>query len=1257
MADFDKIRRNVKRMVDGQAPEAEIDSYLGSEGVTPDQLRAAPKGADRTFGGDPDLQGEYKLAKQFTSPLQRRILDSAMMGGADEAVAGLGALVETPFSKRSLSENYDRKLKVQRALRDDARSELDGAAGVAADVVGGFMMAPGRALQGASAVARTGTETMGQGLRRIGGEIAASTPQAAKIGAIWGGGNAFLGADGSPDPNAGMAENFSTRAAAVPGGAVEGAIAGPAFNALLRGGLGVRDVRRGQNADRIDRQMLNRMQWEAEGMTAPGYAISESPSVRATAPSLADSIVGGSLRNDAAARTAALEARAQGLIRQETGGAASNDLGEAVQGSLRRNLHEYDIPNRDVREMPTADLERISGPVTQEGFRPPRPNVEPVMPREVPEVTPEQFKAQGLPGRVPPAEPQFEPVPHRNIPLSPDLMMAGAEHQAKVRNFNRKYESGAAHKQSVEVATRPPQTMQELEASAVVARYNKLLEKYSSRFPEMAQAQYVPSFEMQRALRRDPAMARDFQRMQSLRERHNQLSEELRPMREEHAALLAERKALAAKIEEHVSKQFVEQNRAAHTEAMKAAEAETLRQNARAETEHRRLQAAQEAERDTQAARDAAERSYQAELAANPHGFRVGRTRHTYPTEFAAGYERVSRETPSIQRNVLGRDGEPRTATEGLLHDFAATARRQNQAAGYRNGQLFGVDGSVMHPGVARYLERNLGPDIAGQLQAYAQRRAKGGFNPGIDGVRDLRTAVRRAAQDAERGTMPGETRTTDAAMLRRLEGALSEDLHAFQREAGPQGERSSQMMRGVDTEYARVAEELRQPLARIYSEKTAPVDAMNKLATAAEKGDTRTLSAFMRVMAEKDNPTRAATAIISHMTEGAGSLDSFVRGYGKIAPESRAVLFRGSEGQALRASFDRLENLMGQLRRYQTPIAGGGGIDFTRRVNLMLGFAAISHPANAMMLAGGGALLSRFMASPRYVNWLTTLPRSIGPADPGKMQYAVARLIALAESDPDHARGKAVLDASKDMLLPSRAKAAPLSPADRAQIKPLVEPVVFAGKKGATADLSALRKADAMEAGGADKAETWKQTGWVKGADGQWRYEVDDSAAKVSKFGTEILGQAKGIATKLDGLVAPLSMILDHKELYRAYPKLANIPVEIYSEAAFPAIKNMWGYLDRKTGKIVINADKASSGSTDFLHTLLHEFQHRVQQDEGFFYGREMGGISPGYDKRPGEIEAYDTGKRRKLDADQRRLKLPAIVEDAKQLEWAGAR
>lgn len=54
-----------------------------------------------------------------------------------------------------------------------------------------------------------------------------------------------------------------------------------------------------------------------------------------------------------------------------------------------------------------------------------------------------------------------------------------------------------------------------------------------------------------------------------------------------------------------------------------------------------------------------------------------------------------------------------------------------------------------------------------------------------------------------------------------------------------------------------------------------------------------------------------------------------------------------------------------------------------------------------------------------------------------------------------------------------------------------------MAGPKAKTASSKNLALAEAMEEDGASREEIWRKTGWIRGADGQWRFEVDDSKAE----------------------------------------------------------------------------------------------------------------------------------------------------------------
>ena len=51
-----------------------------------------------------------------------------------------------------------------------------------------------------------------------------------------------------------------------------------------------------------------------------------------------------------------------------------------------------------------------------------------------------------------------------------------------------------------------------------------------------------------------------------------------------------------------------------------------------------------------------------------------------------------------------------------------------------------------------------------------------------------------------------------------------------------------------------------------------------------------------------------------------------------------------------------------------------------------------------------------------------------------------------------------------------------------------------FAGKNASTANTGLLQKAKNMLEDGESREIVLKETGWFKGADGKWRFEIDDS-------------------------------------------------------------------------------------------------------------------------------------------------------------------
>jgi superfamily II DNA and RNA helicase len=86
-----------------------------------------------------------------------------------------------------------------------------------------------------------------------------------------------------------------------------------------------------------------------------------------------------------------------------------------------------------------------------------------------------------------------------------------------------------------------------------------------------------------------------------------------------------------------------------------------------------------------------------------------------------------------------------------------------------------------------------------------------------------------------------------------------------------------------------------------------------------------------------------------------------------------------------------------------------------------------------------------------------------------------------------------------------------------------------FAGEKAITANVGKLDQAKAMLEKGTDEAEIWQKTGWFKDKDGAWKFEIGDSNAKLN-LGFQSRGR--------------LGELLDHEELFKAYPELKDVTV-----------------------------------------------------------------------------------------------------------------
>ena len=169
----------------------------------------------------------------------------------------------------------------------------------------------------------------------------------------------------------------------------------------------------------------------------------------------------------------------------------------------------------------------------------------------------------------------------------------------------------------------------------------------------------------------------------------------------------------------------------------------------------------------------------------------------------------------------------------------------------------------------------------------------------------------------------------------------------------------------------------------------------------------------------------------------------------------------------------------------------------------------------------------------------------------------------------------------------------------------------IFAGVKAKGADLDAKAKAEEMLAAGADRDQIWKDTGWMKDVDGQWKWEIDDSqmAMKGRDFNKEVREAAKAgdmeavmrIGNERKSYVQPseesniLSSVVDHNELFNAYPDAQNVGYQV--DKGMPLGEASYNPGSERITMSPMNRDAARS-------PVLHETQHWVQGEENFARG-----------------------------------------------------
>lgn len=163
----------------------------------------------------------------------------------------------------------------------------------------------------------------------------------------------------------------------------------------------------------------------------------------------------------------------------------------------------------------------------------------------------------------------------------------------------------------------------------------------------------------------------------------------------------------------------------------------------------------------------------------------------------------------------------------------------------------------------------------------------------------------------------------------------------------------------------------------------------------------------------------------------------------------------------------------------------------------------------------------------------------------------------------------------------------------------------MFAGEKGAagadkaeekTYRMDNLKVAEKMERGKKDAKAIKLATGWERGADGKWRYEMPDAKIKDMKD----IGGGHIVKRFDDDMLwngGKLADVIDAPGLFEAYPQLKDVRID--TDAIMNDMPSNGGY-NAKTNTITIHADELK-----YMNSILnHEIQHAIQYIEGFAKG-----------------------------------------------------
>lgn len=236
-------------------------------------------------------------------------------------------------------------------------------------------------------------------------------------------------------------------------------------------------------------------------------------------------------------------------------------------------------------------------------------------------------------------------------------------------------------------------------------------------------------------------------------------------------------------------------------------------------------------------------------------------------------------------------------------------------------------------------------------------------------------------------------------------------------------------------------------------------------------------------------------------------------------------------------------------------------------------------------------------------------------------------------------------------------------------------------GERGAkNLGIGKLDDARKMEESGADREKIWRETGWWRGNDGKWRYELPEvtreEVKKITRSFMDAYKSQRESGEKKPYPYAALGWNLGNmaqrlglksiQKLIKSYPELANVEFRGNNTSKTKdKYRGVTAFMKERDseGRLVPHHIEVPLGfrtNENITRAVIHELQHVIQAYEGFpnggtdkrgsvenQVGDKMAPSEVKYDEMLGEKEARNAARRDMMTAEERASNPPWETED----------